>query len=279
MNYTSTIDQPRAEQAAATDRLQPLPLWLSGVLFAVPAAVLFFAFHAFRPWLERLGYSPLQSYLASLTVPTALLFAAALITYNRIEGRPLTWQAFGARMRFPALRWQDIGYALGQLVVLYIGYYLFGMLALTLINAGIVPLPANVPLVNDPRVAPTPEALITFAGGPLRGQWDTVALYLALFFFNIVGEELWWRGIILPRQELTHGRFTWLVHGLLWTLFHMFKWWDLIGLLPVCLGISFAAQRLRPAGRQSNWPALIAHAIFNAPGLLIVICYAAGWIG
>ena len=53
-----------------------------------------------------------------------------------------------------------------------------------------------------------------------------------MLIFNIVGEELWWRGYIFPRQEKQHGRFTWVLHGLLWTLFHAFKWWDLIGLVP-----------------------------------------------
>jgi len=27
--------------------------------------------------------------------------------------------------------------------------------------------------------------------------------------------ELWWRGYILPRQELAFGRWTWIIHGLL----------------------------------------------------------------
>jgi membrane protease YdiL (CAAX protease family) len=86
------------------------------------------------------------------------------------------------------------------------------------------------------------------------------------FFFNIVGEELWWRGLILPRQELSFGRYTWLVHGLLWAAFHAFKWWDVIGLIPVCLLIAGAGQRLK-----TNWTGLIGHALFNVGGLILVI--------
>ncbi len=62
------------------------------------------------------------------------------------------------------------------------------------------------------------------------------------------------------------------MHGLLWTLFHAFKWWDLIGLLPVCLGIAYVSQRTK-----NNWPALIAHFLFN--GLALIIVAAAVIVG
>ena len=85
-----------------------------------------------------------------------------------------------------------------------------------------------------------------------------------MLFFNIFGEELWWRGYVLPRQAKHFGKYACdLFHGLLWTLFHAFKWWDLIGLLPVCLSLSYVAQR-----RQSTWPGNIAHLLFNGLGFI-----------
>jgi len=108
-------------------------------------------------------------------------------------------------------------------------------------------------------------------GESVRGRWEIVFLFLMLLLFNVVGEELWWRGIILPRQELTHGRWTWVVHGLLWTAFHAFKWWDLLGLLPVCLLIAFISQRTK-----NNWPALIAHLLFNGLTLILVVAAVLG---
>jgi membrane protease YdiL (CAAX protease family) len=62
-----------------------------------------------------------------------------------------------------------------------------------------------------------------------------------------------------------------LLHGLLWTAFHAFKWWDMLRLLPICLVISFSAQRLK-----NNWPALIAHALFNGLSLLALIAAVVG---
>ena len=37
-------------------------------------------------------------------------------------------------------------------------------------------------------------------GGSMQGRWQIVFLFLMVMVFNVVGEELWWRSIILSRQ-------------------------------------------------------------------------------
>jgi membrane protease YdiL (CAAX protease family) len=274
VSILESVSKPAsAKQKSEPKPVQPLPLRSAILLFAVPAALTFLSFHLFRPWLETFGYSPLKSFLGALTVPVALLFAAALVAYNKVENQPLQWDAFAERMRFPRLQLKDVLLGIGLFVAASVGYAIFSRLAITLIDAGLIQLPANLPTLVDPRASLTLESLDRSAGGILRGQWDLLLLYLVAFFFNIVGEELWWRGYILPRQELRHGKWTWLLHGTLWTLFHFFKWWDLIGLLPVCLVLSFAAQRLR-----NNWPVLIAHALINGLSVLAVAAGVAGML-
>lgn len=253
--------------------LRSLAFWPSLLLTALPAGLVAFSFYVFRPFLETAGYSPLVSFLASILVATALLFAAALIGYHRVENRPLDWSAFSQRMRFPSLTPKMVLQGLGLFLVLMVGYGLFSRLGLALVQAGLIPVPANIPALADPRVSLSRSILNQMAGGSIAGNWDVVLLYLVAFFFNIAGEELWWRGYLLPRQELAFGKSTWLLHGLLWTAFHAFKWWDMIGLLPVCLAISFSAQRLK-----NNWPALIAHALFNGLSLAAVIAAVMGLI-
>jgi membrane protease YdiL (CAAX protease family) len=61
------------------------------------------------------------------------------------------------------------------------------------------------------------------------------------------------------------------VHGLLWNAFHAFKWWDLAGLLPVCLLIAYISQRTK-----NNWSALIAHGLFNGLALVLVLAAVLG---
>ncbi len=103
-------------------------------------------------------------------------------------------------------------------------------------------------------------------GEPVQRRWDQVLLTLVLLFFNIIGEEFWWRGYILPRQELAWGRWTWLVHGILWMLFHAFKYWDWLALLPGCLGIALMAQR-----RRNTVPGIIVHLIVNGSSAIGII--------
>jgi membrane protease YdiL (CAAX protease family) len=102
-----------------------------------------------------------------------------------------------------------------------------------------------------------------FMGIPLHGQW-WIAVYYAvvLIFGNIAGEELWWRGFILPRQEAANGSVAWLLHGVLWAAFHLFfqaTAWDMVRMMPTCCALAFVAQ-----SRRNTWPGIIAHTAANS---------------
>ena len=106
-------------------------------------------------------------------------------------------------------------------------------------------------------------------GIPLHGQWWIAFYYLlVLLVGNIAGEELWWRGYLLPRQEAASGRVPWLYHGLFWAAFHLFfqaTAWDMIRMMPTCCALAFVAQ-----SRENIWPAVVAHSVANS-GFLIQI--------
>jgi membrane protease YdiL (CAAX protease family) len=105
-----------------------------------------------------------------------------------------------------------------------------------------------------------------FQGIPLAGNWWPVLIYFVQYAFNILGEELWWRGYILPRQEMAQGTRAWLANGLLWNLFHWFFYWNLIPLLPSCFALPWLTQRTR-----NTWTAIMGHGILNGAGLLRVV--------
>lgn len=264
------ISSPAGEKAIA---LKPLGWWPSLPYFGIPALILAAASYWFRPWLQSLGASELVSYFVALCVPMALMFFTALVFYKYVEGQPLTRAAFSARMRYPRLRVSDVLWGVGIAVAGVVLSGLFSQVSSWLISVGFIPLPAGLPLLDNPTNAISPELLNQAAGGLLRGQWWLLVLHLVTYFFNVVGEELWWRGIILPRQELAFGRFTWLVHGLLWACHHVFKYWNILSLVPVCLLIAFFSQR-----RQNNWAALIAHALVNGLVVLLILALVAGWL-
>jgi membrane protease YdiL (CAAX protease family) len=260
--HLSPVSAPQIDGDAPA----PAAWGASAALFGVPAAIFCLAFYGFRPWLEGLGYSDLVSYLTALCIPVAALFTAALVACHRVEGRPLSRAMFTDRMRFPRPRLRDGAWGIGLFGVGLLGYGLFSQIGLILVRGGWLPLPADLPVLADPLAPFSLDVLNRAAGGQIQGQWSIAILFTVTFFFNIAGEELWWRGYVLPRQERAFGRVTWLIHGLMWAMFHAFKYWDVIGLLPICLMIAFAAVRLR-----SNWAGLIAHALFNVGGLILVI--------
>lgn len=254
MTTITTSNQAYSAPAGSQETIQPLPFWGSLIAFGLPALLMIFSYHVFMPRLQAAGLAPAESFVVAHVAPMAIMLAAALAVFHRLEGRPLTWAAFSQRYRYPRITLKAVLLGLVTFMALNIAYGLFSQLGATLAGQSLAPGIGVITSVAD------------VLGISVQGRWEIVFLFLLVLPLNVVGEELWWRGIILPRQELTHGRWTWIVHGTLWTAFHAFKWWDLAGLLPVCLLIAYISRRTK-----NYWLALIAHALFNGLALYLVL--------
>lgn len=214
--------------------------------------------------LYRKDGDAVYAHSVALILPLAGLLLAALLAY-RVEDNPFTWPALTARFRWRRMDGRAWLWTLGVWALQIAIWFLLQQLSAWLIATGIMPVPQNLPAFLDPQTATT-GAVYDQAVGGLQGNWRFVITSLVVLFFNIAGEELLWRGYILPCQELAFGRWTWLVHGLLWTGFHAYKWWDLLALLPLCLGLSYVVCRLR-----NNTPGLVMHTLQKADFFLVVV--------
>ena len=109
-----------------------------------------------------------------------------------------------------------------------------------------------------------------FMGVPLQGAWWIPVYYaVVMLVCNIGGEELWWRGYVLPRQELAFGRAAWVVHGICWSAFHLFMQptlWDTVRMAITGVALSFVAQRTK-----STWPGIVGHSFGNLPFFLSLV--------
>lgn len=269
MTHTDIFKSKSVQLDSETEKkaeIRPLTKTQIALAFGLPALMMLISFHWFMPWLQSIGLTPFESMIVAHTVPMALLLTAVLVMYHRVDGFALNWQAFSQRMRYPRLTFKAVLQGVGLFLFINLAYGLFAAIGQVLIVAGWVSVPANLPALLDPQMTLTTAAIENMVGENILGNWRVVVLYAIMLFFNIVAEELWWRGYILPRQEAAHGRFAWVWNGLLWAVFHLFKWWDLIGLLPVCLALAFVSQRTK-----DNWPAFIAHLLFNGMAFVIVI--------
>jgi membrane protease YdiL (CAAX protease family) len=244
--------------------LYPIGLGRSLLFFGLPSLVAFFCFYVIMPTLIDAGGLPFYAHSIAVIIPMAGLLLAALLTYH-LEGNPWTWPALVARFRWRRMDGWAWLWTLGVWVLQLAVWFVLHKLSAWFITAGVMPIPQNLPAFIDPQSAVTGAEYDEAAGG-LQGNWVFVFTSLAVLLFNILGEKMGWRGYILPRHELAFGRWTWLVHGLMWTGFHAFKWWDLLSLLPLCLGLSYMVCRLR-----NNTPGLVMHTLQKAGFFLVVV--------
>lgn len=106
------------------------------------------------------------------------------------------------RMRIKKLSFKDIIWTISGFIILSIASFIIAKIILPGLNISASPFFfKNMPLSN-------------------KYLW-VIYVWPVFFFFNIFGEEFLWRGYIQPRQELLNKKFTWLVHGILWSGFHL----------------------------------------------------------
>lgn len=240
--------------------IRPMRIRESGLLLLIFAALGILCFYSFRPALEALGLSELQAYFLSLTPVFIIMLVWAWIGFIR-EGHPRTWKAFATRFRLgafnPRLLWLGLGLGLFMLALTLF----YTPLNASLVNKGLVLIPAGIPAYLEPAADLPLAALHEQFSAP-----DVIWIIPFALLLNILGEEIFWRGYVLPRQELTHGRLTFIIHGLLWCFSHLFQYWMLPPLLILSLALSHLAQRTK-----STWPGIIAHLLNNGLPVLILL--------
>jgi membrane protease YdiL (CAAX protease family) len=82
----------------------------------------------------------------------------------------------------------------------------------------------------------------------LQGAWGWLAVIMVLLVCNTVtGEELLFRGYLLPRMTGRFGRWAWLVNGVGFATYHLHTPWAIPTVLLDALVISLPSQRYRSA--------------------------------
>ena len=83
----------------------------------------------------------------------------------------------------------------------------------------------------------------------LSGNWVFYALIVALFVFNtVLGEELLFRGLLLPRMEGAFGRWDWVANGFLFAVYHLHVPWLMPATLLVdTFAMAYPSRRYRSA--------------------------------
>ena len=254
--------------------LNPLTFWPSLFYFGLPALLFVFGFWVVMPWLIGLGMLPYYAYLLGVGSPLVVLLAAALL-WLKLEGRAVNWETVKARLRLRPMNgkmwlWSLVALLVGSVV----GFGGVSQVSRWLIAQGVIPIPAAIPDFMSPTSLTDPMLAYDAAVGGMRGNWLPFVGMLVVLVFNILGEELWWRGIVLPRQELAFGKWTWALHGVLWAFFHIFKWWDVLNLLPITLSLTWVCCKFK-----NTTPGIVIHGVTNGIALIPLLLGVLGVIG
>ena len=224
----------------------PIGLLPTAIVFGFFSLLLWLTVIAVIPWLrDAFDVPPIIGWYISGTV---LVLLPILIFGSMMAWRELPVQRLSEWRRRLRLVRMNRGDAIWTIV---------GILVISIASAAVLALARYL----DPGFQPSPWFL---AQRPGWHAWVFVA-WIPLFVTNILGEELCWRGYILPRQEVALGRAAWLGNGIPWCLFHWsFGWPILVMLLPIALLLPWIVQR-----RRNTWVGIIIHAVFNGSGFVV----------
>jgi CAAX protease family protein len=102
----------------------------------------------------------------------------------------------------------------------------------------------------------------------LRGNWRLFGLIAVMLTFNtVLGEELLFRGLLLPRMRAAFGRADWAANGLLMGLYHLHQPWSIPSSIVAGLLMAYPTRRFRSA-----WFGIVVHSTQSV--LLAVIVLA-----
>jgi membrane protease YdiL (CAAX protease family) len=113
------------------------------------------------------------------------------------------------------------------------------------------PLFAEPPLFSLAAYLGSPEGRTEMAGA-----WGVFALYVVCAIFNtFLGEELLFRGILLPRMNGVFGKGDWVANGLLFGLYHVHQPWGIVSTSILAVFIFALCAKLF----RCTWFAVIPH--------------------
>jgi CAAX protease family protein len=251
--------QPRGEEGeryAAVRQYslaQILGVWAAA---AVPMGVLAWIV---APWLrDQLGGDePLaQALLICLTAGLIWQFVLVLLLVRHEPGG-LQWSRVRDALWLRAPRdpkTNRVGGRVWWWALLFV--VLFGLWAL-------------VPAIPGPSVRDFGDFLGSDRGEEFfRGAWGWFAIVVVLAIFNtVLGEELLFRGLLLPRMRGVFGRRDWVANGALFALYHLHQPWSILNsFVDGIFLLAYPSRRF-----ESAWMGTIVHSAQSALIIALVL--------
>ncbi len=279
-------------------RVAPAGWLLTILFFGIPASTFLLLFHWIGPTIREMGASWWTVFHVVLIAPLGAMLAAALVASTReIKSTGLPGVIERLRLHTPdPAGWMWAGALAGfmfggdwaDLLAIALAFVALFVEKTRILRSCVAVVLAVLIKRNAEVLRPVLQSVVFFEPGPfyreffghfgpddfmgvpLQGAWWVLVYYAFLILlFNIGGEELWWRGYVLPRQEMAFGNAAWILHGVLWSLFHLFMQptlWETVRLAITSLALAYVVQRT-----ANTWTGVIGHAAGNVPFFLSLL--------
>ena len=181
----------------------------------------------------------MRTLLALLTIGLIWQFALVMVLVYRERGS-LRWSVLKDALWLHSPRSPKTGRVGGRLWLVVIPFVLLYA------AEGAIPILSVIPPVasHDFSVFLGSDAGQAF----MSGNWVWFAVIVALFVFNTaLGEELLFRGLLLPRMQGAFGRWDWVANGLLFAFYHLHEPWLIPSSLVDIFALSYPSLRYRSA--------------------------------
>ena len=244
MNVSLALAEEAASGADAADSKVAIPQYSRRTVLAVwaaaalPMAVL--AWLVAPPLADRFagpGNLPMaKALLVLLTIGLVWQFVLVAILVWR-EQRTLRWSTLREALWLRSPRSPRSGRSGGRVWLILVP------LIVAFAAEALIPTPAH-PANRDLGVFLGSDAGQSF----LSGAWGWFGLIVVLMLFNtVLGEELLFRGFLLPRMNGAFGRRDWVANGVLFAVYHLHVPWVIPASLLDMFIIAYPTKRYRSA--------------------------------
>jgi membrane protease YdiL (CAAX protease family) len=191
-----------------------------------------------------------------LAIGLVWLFVLTMIIVRQEEG-DLRWSTIKRRLRLNAPRDPRTGAPRKRLWLWVIPLLLVIIAYEMLLRKHVGNLWVGLfPFLAEPRgwgmaaIFQSPEVMAS-----LKGAWWFLAIFVVQAAFNtFLGEELLFRGILLPKMEGVFGKWSWAANGALHGAYHLHQPWGIVPSIISGFIYAFPSQRFR-----TTWMGVIAH--------------------
>ena len=227
------------------------------------------------PWvimpilIPRLDTNPGFLYLILINLALAWQGVVSYIILRR-EVKPFTWENIKARLWLYTPAHPRTGVASKWL-------YLWAIPCIVFLQAwdgiGVLNGLNEFWVKTFPFLAPLPYQVIQNLAEPAVGQWWLLGILPFQIAFNyLLGEELIFRGILLPKMNGVFGKWDFIANGILFATYHLHKFWEWPSQVIIRdWTYAWAAKRFK-----SYWVSVLMHG-FDA--LVVLVLFTAAIMG